>query len=223
MNNYVELIALVEGSTEMAFVQNVLYDYLFTKNVFMTPILISKPGQKGGDVKFERVKRDIEHHLKNRQDTYLTTLIDFYGIDTKWPGIDKASKQTTPLMKAIALNEGTMAKVKQLFGKYEPERRFIPYVAIHEFESLLFSDGDILADRLGVSPQEVNKILTQCGEPENVNNSPHTAPSKRLQNLNPRFKKTTTGITIAKEIGITKMRDKCPVFNRWLDSIESLK
>ncbi|NQY36535.1 MAG: hypothetical protein HRT37_16490 [Alteromonadaceae bacterium] len=31
-----------------------------------------------------------------------------------------------------------------------------------------------------------------------------------------KFPKTTTGIAGAKNIGITKMRDKCPQFNAWI-------
>ncbi len=46
----------------------------------MTPIMISKPGQKGGDVKFARVKNDIGLYLKQGSDTLLTLFVDYYGI-----------------------------------------------------------------------------------------------------------------------------------------------
>jgi hypothetical protein len=70
----------------------------------------------------------------------------------------------------------------------------------------------------------IDDILRECREPENINDSSITAPSKRLDILsNNRFKKTTTGITIAKEIGLQKIREKCPIFNEWLTKIENLK
>ena len=35
--------------------------------------------------------------------------------------------------------------------------------------------------------------------------------------------KTVTGIAVAKAIGVEKMREKCPVFNHWLTSLENLR
>ena len=61
------------------------------------------------------------------------------------------------------------------------------------------------------------------GEPEQINDNPQTAPSKRLEKLSDRFKKTTTGIVIAEAIGLEKIRQKCSVFNRWLTKIEDLR
>ncbi|MCF4114220.1 MULTISPECIES: DUF4276 family protein [Dethiosulfovibrio] len=223
MNDYIEVVAIVEGQTELAFIKYILREYLSTKNIFITPIMTSKPGQKGGDVKFARVKRDISHQLKQRKDTFLTTFIDFYGIDKKWPGVDKAVGQTTPSIQAKTLNDATKREIGESFPDLDSDRRFIPYVSIHEFEALLFSDTEVLSKHIGVSSKKIDKIIGQCKEPERVNNSPDTAPSKRLKKLSSRFQKTTTGIAIAKEIGIPKMRKKCPVFNAWLSEIESLR
>ena len=60
---------------------------------------------------------------------------------------------------------------------------------------------------------------------EVINNSPETAPSKRLDkwSKNGEFPKTTTGIAIARSIGIPQMREKCPLFNSWLERFESLQ
>ena len=102
-------------------------------------------------------------------------------------------------------------------------RRFIPYVSMHEFEALLFSDPRILAEQLRVAQADVEVILTKCGEPEAINDSSMTAPSKRLANLSERFKKTSTGIAIAKAIGLPTMRRECPLFDAWLTRIENLR
>jgi hypothetical protein len=48
---------------------------------------ITKPGQKGGDVRFERVKKDLGMHLKQRPDTYVTLFVDYYGIKSDWPSL----------------------------------------------------------------------------------------------------------------------------------------
>jgi len=223
MSEYAEIVALVEGSTEKIFIADILVPYLAARGVFMRPIIISKPGQKGGDVKFDRVKNDIELHLKQRSDTYLTLFVDYYGINKDWPGLEEAKKQTTPKRKAERINRATKARVNELYRDWDSERRFIPYVSMHEFEALLFSEPQKLAERLNVSKSKIDRILSDCGEPENIDDSPQTAPSKRLEDLSDRFKKTSTGITIAKAIGLTKIRERCPIFTNWLRFVEDLR
>jgi hypothetical protein len=49
-------------------------------------------------------------------------------------------------------------------------------------------------------------------------------PIKRLDawSKNGKFRKTTTGIAIARDIGIGKMREKCPLFHSWLKTFEDM-
>lgn len=223
MSKIAEIVALVEGPTEKIFISNILVPHLAERGVFMRPIIISKPGQKGGDVKFARVKNDIGLHLKQRSDTYLTLFVDYYGIKNDWPGLKEAKEQSTSKSKAEKINRATKAKVNELFQDWNSERRFIPYVSMHEFEALLFSEPKKLAEKLNVSQSKIDRIISDCGEPENINDSPQTAPSKRLEDLSDRFKKTSTGIMIAKAIGLTKIRERCPIFTNWLTSIEDLR
>ncbi|NTW84487.1 MAG: DUF4276 family protein [Chlorobiaceae bacterium] len=222
MSDYTEVIVLVEGQTEKIFVESMLLLQLAERGVFLTPIIISKPGQKGGDVRFARVKKDIELHLKQRTNTYVTLFVDYYGIGQDWPGLAEARLQITPAQKAAMINRSTKEDVERLFGPYGADHRFIPYVAMHEFETLLFSDPSVLAENLCVNISDVEQIITACGEPENINDSPVTAPSKRLKGLSDRFRKTSTGIGIAQAIGLEKMREQCTLFNEWLTVIENL-
>ncbi|MDX8404707.1 MAG: DUF4276 family protein [Mariprofundus sp.] len=222
MSDYIEIVALVEGDTEKKFISALIAPYLAGKHVYMTPIVLSKPGQKGGDVKFSRAINDIGSHLKQRSDTYLTLFVDYYGIRNDWPGLAEAKQQSLPEKKSETFNQATKAKVIELFADYRPDRRFVPYVAMHEFEALLFSHPQILADQLHVDVSVIEEILTECGEPEKINDSPHTAPSKRISALSTRFKKTSTGIATARAIGLDCMRRACPLFNDWLNAIERL-
>jgi hypothetical protein len=218
----VEVVAIVEGKTEEIFIKDILQPYLANKNVFITPIIISKPGQKGGDVKFARVKNDIEKHLKQRPDTYLTLFIDFYGVKSDWPGVNDAEGISGPKGKADFVNQATKEKVVEHFGEQNAEERFIPYIAMYEFEALLFSAPAILARKLQIDESQVVSIIEECGEPENINNSQVTAPSKRLESLSLKFRKTTTGIAILKEAGLTAIRGKCPIFDGWVTSLENI-
>lgn len=97
-------------------------------------------------------------------------------------------------------------------------------MAVHEFESLLFSDSAILATCLNISPLPVAKVLSDFDEnPEKINNSRDTAPSKRIKQWKRNFKKTTDGIMIAQKIGLNAMRQKCPLFDAWLNALEQLQ
>jgi len=76
---------------------------------------------------------------------------------------------------------------------------------------------------LNINQAEIESILRKCGEPEAINDSVETAPSKRLCKLScNKYKKTTTGIAMAKRIGIRQMRECCPLFNAWVGKIENL-
>lgn len=222
MSKPVEIIILVEGPTEKNFVVQVLMEYLASRGIYVTPIVLSKPGQKGGDVKFSRAKNDIGLHLKQRRDTWITLLVDYYGIKSDWPGYHESKQESRHTLKAQIMNDATAEAVNKIFSDHEAARRFIPYVAMFEFEALLFSDPKILSEKLGKRQKDIDMILHQCGEPEKINDDPNTAPSKRLECLSDKFKKTTTGIDIAKAIGIAKMREACPLFDAWLDRIEGL-
>lgn len=223
MSKSVEVIVLAEGPTEQIFIRDLLSPYLAQAGVYMTSTILTKPGQNGGDVRFARAKNDIERHLKQRKETWLTLLVDYYGIKSDWPGYHESKREAQHSSKARVMNEATRKRVNELFGEQDSEQRFIPYVSMFEFEALLFSDADILARKLNIRTQKVERILARCGEPEKINDKSHTAPSKRLEDLSSRFKKTVTGINIAQEIGVDKMRESCPIFDEWITILENLK
>ena len=222
MSDYIEVIAIVEGKTEQIFIKSILAPYLGNKKIYINATQVSKPGQKGGDIKFSRVKKDIRNHLKQRKDTYITTLVDYYGI-TEWPGLEKISENNTYKEIAQILNESAKNAIINDFSEISCER-FIPNIVMHEFEAYHFSDSMILSLELGQSENEILDILNSFEHPEEINNSKETAPSKRLDSLSSRgkFPKTTMGIEIIKKIRIEKVREKCPLFNNWLTSLENL-
>lgn len=223
MSNSIEVVAIVEGKTESIFIKKILAPYFAQKSIFMTPTQVSKKGQRGGDVTFERVINDIVSSLKQRPDTYVTTIVDYYGIK-QWPGVDQVSKGATPLEIANIVNEATKKQVLSSFSKQRAECRFIPYIGVHEFEALLFSDSSVLAKQLSIKESTVKAVLKKFETPEAINNSPETSPSKRLDawSKGQKFPKTTLGISTAKAIGIETMRENCSVFNNWLTTIESI-
>ena len=51
-----------------------------------------------------------------------------------------------------------------------------------------------------------------------------TAPSKRIIDQLPRyeFDKVRVGVQAAQRIGLSRIRDKCPHFSRWVKRLEGL-
>jgi hypothetical protein len=223
MSDQISVFAIVEGTTEKVFVNLVLAPYLAERNIQICAMEVSKKGQKGGDVKFIRVKDEISKYLKQMKSVYVTTFFDLYGLK-EWPELENIKAEQNHENMIAKLYDATDKAFKEIFDEYAVEKRIIPYFAIYEFEALLFSEPSKLATGIGCSTESIEKILQTCGEPEKINNSPQTAPSKRLDILSQRgkFKKITDGIAIAKQIGIERMREKCPQFDKWLNRLESL-
>ena len=55
--------------------------------------------------------------------------------------------------------------------------------------------------------------------PELVNNSPETAPSKRILKAYSSYQKITDGTNICRDLGIQKIREHCPHFDNWISTI----
>ena len=223
MNNHTEILAIVEGKTEQNFIEKLLCPYLAEKGIYIHATQVTKPGAKGGDVRFSRVKRDILLHLKQRNDTFVTTFVDYYGLK-EWPGLDRIPYGSTFTEVADLLQDAALEEIREAVPEQNAARRFLPFIAMHEFEALLFSDSTILAAALDVPEDDIVGVLRTCGSPEAINNGPRTAPSKRLDHwAGGKFAKTTTGIAIASRIGISRMCEHCPLFARWLHLLENLR
>lgn len=69
---------------------------------------------------------------------------------------------------------------------------------------------------------QLAKIAEQFETPEHINNSPNTAPGKRIEALIPGYEKPLLGSLAALEVGLSAMRSSCPLFNCWLERLEAL-
>lgn len=218
----VEVYIIVEGQTEQTFVREVLAPEMGHMGIFLHPALIGKPGRKGGDVRFERAKGDIGRVMRQRSDTYISTMFDYFRLDPNWPGNVNIQGNPTAIEKAERIEKETFVKIKELFPEHNVEGRFIPYIEMHEFEALLFSEASILAKKLGVNKSKIEDILQEFGEPEEINDGPDTAPSKRLISLKSGYRKVAMGKTISETIGIPTIRKKCPHFDSWITRLEKI-
>jgi len=67
----------------------------------------------------------------------------------------------------------------------------------------------------------IKQVIEQFPNPEEINSHPKTAPSKRLLEIIPDYQKVIDGNTIAMEIGIETLLQKCPRFRAWIESLIS--
>lgn len=216
--------AMVEGQTEEAFVREVLAPNLGAHGVFISATRIGKPGRRGGVRPWGEVRRDILATLKQDRAIYCTTMFDYYGLPSNWPGRDEARQERQTSTKAGAVEQAIRADVCAQLGDSFDEARFLPYIQMHEFEALLFSDTGVLAESVQ-RPRlklRLDEIVEQCGEPEGIDDNPQTAPSKRICTLVGSYQKVVHGTIAAMRIGLTTMRARCPHFAKWLEALERL-
>jgi hypothetical protein len=220
-----DVYVIAEGPTEQTFIRNLLVPYFGTRNIFLYPVLIGKRGHKGGNVSLRRTTIDVGNFLKQRSDTLVTTMIDYYGLSGEWPErllSENEKNVLTAVQKAKKVEIGLLNTVQTAHPNMDVANRFIPFFVMHEFEALLFSNPATLAHKLNIPQETVTQILHECREPEEINDSVLTSPSKRLENLvSGSYRKTTQGIAIAQKIGLPQMRAQCPHFDEWLQAIES--
>lgn len=211
------LIIICEGQTEREFCQTVLAPELLKHGVSTDAPLIKH--SHGGVVPWTFIKDQIERHLK-QDNAHVSMLIDYYGIKDAFgfPGWEEA--------KAIA---DKTDKMHFLFQKMSEDiaaplrYRFIPYMQLHEFEGLLFSNVSVFNDNFPyVDITPLQDAVNSFGTPEMINNSAATAPSKRLIKVIPEYDKVLDGSFLAMEIGLSTIRSHCPIFDGWVKQLETI-
>ena len=150
-------------------------------------------------------------------------MVDYYGLRQagEWPGRADAAKQ--PFETRAASVQAALAEdIRSAMGTTFNPSRFIPYVSMHEFEALLFSDCErfahsINAPRVGA---EMQSVLDQFGDPEEINDSQATAPSKRILGMVPWYDKVAVGTIAIQDISLESIRRQCRNFGCWLNRLE---
>jgi hypothetical protein len=98
------------------------------------------------------VKADIVRHLKEDPGCVATTLVDYYGLrqgeSRAWPGRARATTLPTA-ERARCVEDAVLADLIAAMGSRFDARRVIPFVVMHEFEGLLFSDCGAFSRGIG--------------------------------------------------------------------------
>lgn len=184
--------------------------------------------RRGGIRSWLSTRKDIINHLREDPDCIATTMVDYYGLPQtapgEWPGRVRSSGMRTIEGKAQCVQEAVRQDVAAEMGSRFDSDRFVPFVVMHEFEGLLFSDCAAFSRGIRRSDLEVGlrNIRGAFATPEEINDSPITAPSKRVEALIPEYQKPLLGVLAVLEIGLDRIRGECPHFNGWLAELESL-
>ncbi|MCY3970066.1 MAG: DUF4276 family protein [Acidobacteria bacterium] len=224
------LLVHVEGGSEEAFVNKLLCPHLVAHGVLASARLLGhrrERSRRGGIVGWPKARGDLLRHLKKDHRLHVTTIVDYYGLPQSgkgaWPGRRQAASAPFP-DRADFVEEALRQDVDEAMGSDFVSSRFVPFVMMHEFEALLFSDCQAFANAIGrpALATRFQAIRDQFSSPEEINDSQTTAPSKRLAALLPGYSKTRRAELAALAVGLDAMRSECPHFRSWLESLEGL-
>lgn len=209
----IRLAVVVEGYTEKEFVTRFLGRHLGESGIAATPIVLGV-GRRGrdGNVTAGKMARDMA--LLYWKFDFVTSLVDYYGFRGKG---ERTVEELEGFLKEQVLNR---------LSRHRDPRKILPYVQRHEFDSLLFSDVTAfgkLPDAPTGLQDSLREIRSQFGTPEDINDHPGTAPSRRISRLMPRYRKAANAAGLVAEMGLSVIRAECPRFGDWMMQLETLE
>lgn len=223
-----EVVAIVEGQTEQAFVNDLLAAHLGSRSTFIWAVLPGRSRKQGGVKEWCVAREDILRTL--RESRYCTTMFDYYAMPNSWPG--RVASKTLPWQQRAAhVETEVMADIVASMGSSFNPSQFIPYVQLHEFEALAFADVQKLAEvtaplrpifTVDQLTQHYQSVLDAAGHPEAINDNYATCPSRRITAKVAAYRKPLHGPIVTKRIGLDVLRAQCDHFAAWLATLETL-
>lgn len=224
---------VTEGATEKNFVDDVLKQYLANKGIYVDAHSVTtrrdrkrNRNYRGGLDNINHLIKDVKIWLLESQNLpgcWVTTMVDLYSFPyhdrPDW--IADFESQHDGLHKALFLEN----KLKDEFLTF---KRFIPYIQLHEYETLLLVNTASIHSAFFnlYNANTLKKLNADIAgyTPEEINQGQHSSPSKRIISHYPLYDddKPVWGSLIAQDIGIEPMRQACPHFNDWITMLENI-
>jgi len=216
-----KVFVYVEGQTEETFVRDLLAPFLQQRGIWLVPILArtkrTKAGHtfKGGIVSYNQVRRDVLNLLNDSSAVLVTTMLDYYGLPEDFPG-KRSLSGGTPYQR--------VAHLEDAFRRDINHRRFLPFLTLHEFEALLFTQPEQFVRAFPEEERRAVELVREVSSlpPEEIDEGQTTHPAARIARYLPRYRKRLHGPLIARRIGLQTIRDRCPHFDAWVRKLESL-
>jgi len=221
----IRLHIIAEGQTEERFVKDTLSEYLgqFQISTDVRSVYTSKDKNKfyrGGLVSYQKARKDIQSWLKEdaNLDARFTTMFDLYALPGDFPLYKESKSTINPYQKVQFLESALKEDINDL--------RFVPYIQLHEFETLVLAKPNNLALEYFDNDnaiQTLQAVLDEHkGNPELINENLASAPSKRIIEVIPDYDKVNVGASIAGINGIEFLKNSCRHFKSWIDILEGL-
>lgn len=221
---------VVKGTSEEVFVNDVLVKHFAPLGIFISARKIktgwdkvnNKPA-KGGISTYAKFKNEVLRWIvadRGRANTIYTSFVDLYAFpkDSQSPYTKELQAIINPYEKVEALESAIAADINH--------PNFTPYIQLHEFEAFLLASPDRLLGMYPDAQAAIDRLEKEIGSmpPEEINESPQTAPSKRIIRYIPDYEdqKAQVGPMVAEDIGLTLLREKCPHFGRWMTTLEAI-
>lgn len=233
------VLVVVEGQTELAVLNSTLAPHLGLLGVSLHPKVVGRPGHKGGVYRsFASITKEIVNFFKQEPNAVLSTFFDFYAMPNDWPGVKQAKEAKAHGMSisdvAKLVEFSWLGEIRVKTAQLPCPARFIPYIQMHELETLLFASPKDMAEAF-LQPQLKDifqNIVTECGGCENINDQPQSAPSKRIESIFPGYRKGRDknkeedrrphAPIITARIGLSDIRKACPHFDQWVTQLETI-
>ena len=207
-----QVCILVEGQTEEAVVKTLLIDAAQARGIYLTPIIVrtslTPAGVSRGGGSWKHYDKQLNELLSQSHWDAIGLMVDYYGYPSGAPGFELSE----------ASGDQRQPQIVAALKEHYPDPRFHPLVVLHEIESLVLAAIRAGGGRGLLSEKTIEHLIRaidDAGGPEKINNGEKTSPSKRLLALEPEYGKTSTGISILREVGLTAVLDRCPVFAAW--------
>ncbi len=232
--NRVTIYCLVEGFSEANLVKRMLAPHLAQRGIDISaPMVTTRRDRKAGQVfkgggAFRHYLGDLERLIRqhgNRPNTWFTTLIDLYGLPGDFPDYEKG-KKISESRRRVEFFEAELGKVGADLGS----QRFIPYIQLHEFETLLLVNVEAMGTLFLKDARELELLaadVAKFDDVEEINHTPTGAPSKRIASyisVYEKYKRSdqSGAINVLEIVGLDTLRANCRHFNDWVSSLEGL-
>lgn len=216
---------LCEGQTEQRFALKVLKPYLLPYDIIVRAELLSERNSQnngGGMVSYDKTKRDIDLMIRSNRDNsfeknYFTTMVDLYALPLDFPGY--VNRPQDAYLWVNNIENALAADINH--------SRFIPYIELHEFETLVICNPSKLQSEYPNSAKSIEKMDAKWHKdvgdnPELVNTQRTTSPSHRIISAleeHYRYDKVKSGTSVTSDIGIDALRAMCKHFNEWIEKL----
>lgn len=175
----IRLNFVVEGQTEEAFVKKVLAPYLGTRSIWANARSVQTSRKRnikhrGGVVRYAQAQHDITRWMREQSgpDVRFTTMFDLFRLPWDFPS-NEAPTPVDPRERVDALQQALLEDID--------DHRLLPYIQLHEFESLVLVDPGLLRGLYPEYASGVDRLAAMAAafaSPEQINGGQDTAPSK---------------------------------------------